>query len=871
MAKRNEKKEPVIVENIISDTLDELMGMKYAIYAKDVIQDRAIPDARDGLKPVQRRIIFDMFKTGNTIDKPTKKCAHIVGDVMGKYHPHGDSSIYEALVHMSQPWAYRYPLIDFQGNNGSIDGDGPAAYRYTEARLSALSNELVADLDRNTVDMELTFDDTELEPTVLPCRFPNLLANGAEGIAVGIATSIPPHNLRELVSAISYRIKHPNCDMDALLRYVPGPDFPTGGIIYENDALKDIYRTGKGKVTISSRYEIIDEPNKPKQIIITEIPYRTNKSELVKAIDQIRHDKTIPGIDEVRDETDKSGLRIAIDLKDEAKPSAIIAYLLQKTPLKTNYSAHMVAIVDNRPKTMDLISYCDCYIAHQLDVISRRTRFNLEKDQARLNIVEGLIHAISILDEVVKVIRASQDKSDAKKNIEAAFGFNDAQAEAIVMMPLYKLSHTDVTTLENEAKSLHEDIDYLNLLLSNQDKREDVIIADLNRIAKTYGDKRRTEIRPAEEENIVVNKRDLIAEEETMVVATRDGYVKRSSLKSWKGSGGHNGIRPGVKAGDAFVFECQCLTTDYLILFTSKGNYAYIPVNDIKEAKWNDEGFHLSSLISIPAEDKLIGGFAVRHFRNDLYILMLTAHGYIKRVPLSSLEVVRHSKAIGAIRLSKDDRLIDVAYTGGNDTVFVFSEDGKVSAYNENEIQISNPRTSGVKAGSFRGKELAGLLTFLPDEKSEKILLVTNRGCTRVVDLSHYTPGHRLDKAAPLFDMFKKEPHEIVYLEKVGDKTAPYSLDAVMEDGTRSDIVFDDFYLTPSEKYVKRPDAFPAKARIIQISQESSPLLDDSIPSTPLPEKPAEPEEAPEAEEKKESDEFEQLSLFDDLDDLDHK
>lgn len=871
MAKRNEKKEPVIVENIISDTLDELMGTKYAIYAKDVIQDRAIPDARDGLKPVQRRIIFDMFKTGNTIDKPTKKCAHIVGDVMGKYHPHGDSSIYEALVHMSQPWAYRYPLIDFQGNNGSIDGDGPAAYRYTEARLSALSNELVADLDRDTVDMELTFDDTELEPTVLPCRFPNLLSNGAEGIAVGIATSIPPHNLRELVSAISYRIKHPNCDIDALLHYVPGPDFPTGGIIYENEALKDIYRTGKGKVTISSRYEVIDEEGKPKQIIITEIPYRTNKSELVKAIDQIRHDKTIPGIDEVRDETDKSGLRIAIDLKDEAKPSAIIAYLLQKTPLKTNYSAHMVAIVDNRPKTMDLLSYCDCYISHQLDVISRRTRFNLEKDQTRLNIVEGLIHAISILDEVVKVIRASQDKVDAKKNIEAAFGFNEPQAEAIVMMPLYKLSHTDVTTLENEAAALKEDIAYLNALLSDQDKREDVIIADLNRIAKLYGDKRRTEIRPAEEENVTVNKRDLIAEEETMVVATRDGYLKRSSLKSWKGSGGHNGIRPGVKAGDAFVFECQCLTTDYLILFTTKGNYAYIPVNDIKEAKWNDEGFHISSLISIPSEDKLIGGFAVRHFRDDLYILMLTARGYIKRVPLSSLEVVRHSKAIGAIRLSKEDRLIAVAYTGGNDNVFVFSKDGRVGAYNENEIQISNPRTSGVKAGSFRGKELAGLLSFLPEEKSEKILLVTNRGCTRVVDLSHFAIGHRLDKAATVFDMFKKEPHDVVYLDKVGDKELPYSLDAVMDDGSRMDIVFDDFYLTPSDKYVKRPDSFPAKARILQISQENSTLLDDSIPSSPLPVKPVTSLEATAGETNKEGNEFEQLSLFDDLDDLDHK
>ena len=865
MAKRV-KEEPIIKENIISDTLDELMGAKYAIYAKDVIQDRAIPDARDGLKPVQRRIIYDMAKTGNTIDKPTKKCAHIVGDVMGKYHPHGDSSIYEALVHMSQTWAYRYPLIDFQGNNGSIDGDGAAAYRYTEARLSALSNELVADLERDTVDMELTFDDTELEPTVLPCRFPNLLANGTEGIAVGIATSIPPHNLRELVQAINYRIKHPNCDLEALMRYVPGPDFPTGGVIFDGQGLKDIYSTGRGRVVVSSKYEFINDA-KQKQIIITEIPYRTNKSELVKSIDQIRHDKTIPGIEEVRDETDKTGLRIAIDLKDEAKPEAIIAYLLNKTELKVSYSAHMVAIVDNRPKTMNLIDYCDCYIAHQLDVISRRSRFNLAKDQARLNIVSGLIKAISILDEVVDTIRHSENKADSKFNIESKFGFNEPQAEAIVTMPLYKLSHTDVEVLENEMKSLEEDIRELNGLLSDQEKREDLIINDLNRIAKIYGDKRKTEIRPAEEEAVSINKRDLIAKEDVMVVATRDGYIKRSSLKSWKGSGGHNGARPGVKAGDAFVFEAQCTTTDYLILFTVKGNYVYIPINEIKEAKWNDEGFHVSSLVNVTPDDKFISGFAVRKFRSDLNVVMLTKNGQIKRIRLDSLEVVRRSKAIGAIRLSKGDELISVIYTSGNSNVFVASKEGKAIFYNENEILLSNPRTSGLKAGSFHGKELAGLLGFAENEKLGKILMVTDRGCTRIFDMNKIPLSHRLDKVFSLYDMFKKEPHVLIYLDKVGDKNAPYSLDAILQDSTRTDIVFDDFFLTPMEKYVKRPDSFPAKARIARISIEESPLLDETIPSF---EPPIKEEPKPEPTEDKiieSSGNFEQISLFDDLND----
>ncbi len=865
MAKK--AKEEVIVENIISDTLDELMGAKYAIYAKDVIQDRAIPDARDGLKPVQRRIIFDMAKTGNTIDKPTKKCAHIVGDVMGKFHPHGDSSIYEALVHMSQSWAYRYPLIDFQGNNGSIDGDGPAAYRYTEARLSALSNELVADLDRDTVDMELTFDDTELEPTVLPCRYPNLLANGAEGIAVGIATSIPPHNLRELSKAIAHRIKHPNCDLETLLQIIPGPDFPTGGIMYDNDSLKDIYRTGRGKAIISSKYEIISEEGKQKQIIITEIPYRTNKSELVKSIDQIRHDKTIPGIDEVRDETDKTGIRIAIDLKDEAKPEAIIAYLLNKTELKISYSAHMVAIVDNRPKTMNLLDYCDCYIAHELEVISRRTKFNLAKDKARLNIVNGLIKAISILDEVVDIIRHSNDKADSKLNIEKRFGFDEAQAEAIVTMPLYKLSHTDVTVLEEEAKNLNDEIAYLNELLNNQEKREDLIISELSRIAKVYGDDRKTEIRPAEEENVIINKRDLIAKEDVFVVATRDGYIKRSSLKSWKGSGGHNGARPGIKNGDSFVFETKCVTTDFLILFTTKGNYVYIPVNEIKEAKWNDEGFHVSSLVNVSPDDKFIGGFAVSKFRDDLFIIMLTKNGYIKRVRLSSFEVVRKSKAIGAIHLSKGDELIDVCYTSGNSSLFIASKEGKAIFYNENEIFISNPRTSGLKAGSFRGKELAGILSFSQEEKIGKVLLVTDRAHTRVFDVSKMPLSHRLDKVFTLYDMFKKEPHSLVYLEKVGDKEAPYVLDAVLNDLTRYDVTFEDFYLTPMEKYAKKPETFSGKNKIIRISREISPLLDESIKSYEIPhEEKEETEETPETDNK--SDNFEQISLFDDLNDL---
>ena len=388
MAKRKKEEEVIIPETIEPATLDDLMGDRFGIYAKDVIQDRAIPDARDGMKPVQRRIIYAMYDTGNTIDKPTKKCAHIVGEVMGNYHPHGDTSIYDALVRMSQPWNVRLPLVDFQGNNGSIDGDGAAAYRYTEARLAAVSQELVRDLDKNTVDMVLTFDDSKKEPSVLPGRFPNLLVNGAKGIAVGIATEIPTHNLSEVIDAVVYRINHPNCPIEKLMEFVPGPDFPTGGIIYKSKGIEDIYRTGRGRIEIASKCEIQTNDG-VKQIVITEIPYQVVKSKLVGEIDQLRHNKTIAGIDEVRDETDKTGMRITIDLKKDAKEEAILAYLMAKTELRTSYSANMVAIVDGRPKTIDLLSYCDCFIAHQVNVITRRSRYDLDKDNARLSIVNG--------------------------------------------------------------------------------------------------------------------------------------------------------------------------------------------------------------------------------------------------------------------------------------------------------------------------------------------------------------------------------------------------------------------------------------------------------------------------------------------------
>lgn len=888
---RKKVEEEIIPETIEPTTLDDLMGDRFGIYAKDVIEDRAIPDARDGMKPVQRRIIYAMYDTGNTIDKPTKKCAHIVGEVMGNYHPHGDTSIYDALVRMSQPWNVRLPLVDFQGNNGSMDGDGAAAYRYTEARLAAVAGELVRDINKNTVDMALTFDDSRLEPTVLPARFPNLLVNGAKGIAVGIATEIPTHNLREVIDAVTYRIKHPECDIEKLIEFIPGPDFPTGGVIYKSQGLEDIYRTGRGRIEIASRYEIVEEKNN-KQIIITEIPYQVVKSRLVGAIDQIRHSKTIAGIEEVRDETDKNGLRIAIDLKPDAKPEPILAYLMAKTELRTSYSANMVTIVNGRPKTIDLATYCDCYIAHQVDVIRRRSAFDLEKDNARLSIVNGLLKASDIIDEVIHVIRRSNDKADSEKNLMKEFGFLADQAKAIVEMPLYKLSHTDVNTLLAEKKTLEEEIAELTEILANPDKLNNVIIKDLKYIAKTYGDDRRTSIQ--EEDNVKrnIDQRDLIQQEECMVAMSRDGYLKRSSLASWKASGGANGVMPGLKAGDTLVYCGKAMTTDFMLFFTAKGNYLFVPVHNIKANKWLEEGVHVNVAINLPPDEKIVRGFAVRHFRDDLNVVILSEKGSIKRVKLSDFKVQRYNRPIRAMRILGNDQIVDTVVTSGNSNICVFSRDGKAAFYNENEIALTGTGSGGIKAAKFAGSDCAQVVPFYPDE-SGKILLLTQRAHTRVLDIKNVNlQSKRLEKPTIIFRSFKLDPNELLMARKVDGREAPITYKATLTDGSYMDITWDDLYLTPMEKYAKKPDnvRFPRNQELAYVHTVDADYIDNNtkaleppvreemepaegeeiLPEEPLEgsqeigETPAVPTpEAPKKEPGEPTEHFEQISIFD--------
>ena len=891
MAKKKEEPVELFEEKISVEPLEDVMGDRYATYAKYVIQDRAIPDVRDGLKPVQRRIIFSMYKNGNTINKPTKKCAHTVGAVMGTYHPHGDTSIYEALARMSQDWKVRYPLIDFQGNNGSIDGDQPAAYRYTESRLSELSNELVRDIEKKTVDMQLNFDDTEFEPVVLPARFPNLLCNGTEGIAVAIATEIPPHNLREVIDAVIYRIGHKTATIEDLMQFVQGPDFPGGGYIYNSEGLKNIYLTGRGRIEVASKAEIIQNKDN-QQIIITEIPYKVVKKDLVYEIDKIIHSKSVSGMIEIRDESDYKGIRIAIDCKKDAKVELLLRYLKSKTSLVTSYSANMVAIVDGRPRTLNLLDFIDSYIAHQVDVVTRQSQFDLEKFSARLHIVEGLIKASLCINEVVEIIKKSKDKADSKVNLIKHFGFSNDQAEAIVTMPLYKLSHTDEEILEKERKQLIKDIDELNQILSDPNKLNRVLIKDLKQISTKYGDERRTQIIEKEEEK-AVDKRQLIAEEETIAVITRDGYAKRSSFKSFKGSG--DDALPGLKDGDVVVGMGQVLTTDYLICFTNIGNYAVIPVHKLNENRFKDEGVHLNSLITFAPGEKIIKVIAVHQMRNDVYLALLSRFGQIKRMALTSLETIKRSRPAKCMKLLSDDEVVGVQVLTGNSDLLVLTSNGMATFFNENELSIIGAKAGGVKSIAGLGKNQASALIALDEGERAKIAIITDKGHQRVFDINKVLRTARLGKPQEICPSFKGDPHKVVNAIRIPKDLDLIKLNLYLNDNSIYRLTIDDFRQTEA-KYAKANIGLPKKTFVNCVYDTTIERIDKNTTTHPIivKEKPVEQvpteesQNEPQVEElvseesvpvveveekkpaekakKKEDKSFEQISIFD-LDD----
>jgi len=859
-------KEPQIEEHIIEMPMEEIMGDRFGLYAKEVIQNRAIPDVRDGLKPVQRRIVYCMYDEGNIHTKPTRKCAHSVGAVMGRYHPHGDSSIYEALARLSQPWNLRYPLIDFQGNNGSIDGDAPASYRYTEARLNELSELLTRDIDKNTVDKQLTFDDVDLEPVVLPSRFPNLLLNGSQGIAVAVATEIPPHNMKEVIEAIIYRITHKKATIEDLREFIKGPDFPTGGIVYKSDGLDKIYTTGRGRIEIEARWEIVNEDNLQK-MVITEIPYQVNKSIILRDIGNIIEKKAIDGLLELRDESDRKGLRIVVDLRKDANSEVITEYLLNKTLLRTSYNANVVAIADNRPQTLNLLQLVDYYIDHQVDVIRRRSEFDLERLLKRLHIVDGLMKAISILDDVVKLIRKSNDKANAKENLIEAFDFTAEQAEAILTMQLYRLSNTDITTLVNEEDSIEKEITNLREILANESALNRVLINDLKEISKKFGDDRRTSIRERGE-IIEIDKRDLIADEDVMIAITRDGYLKRSSMRSYVSSG-ENAL-PGIKSGDLLVMADEANNKDTIIVFTNKGNYCYIPVYTIHEGRWKDEGKHLNYIVTLSPDEKLIKAFVIKEFRDDLYFTMVTGKGRIKRSLISEFTAIRFSRPLICIRLSKGDYLVDVVATSGNSDLVVVTRNGSASYYNENEVSPLSLKAAGVKAISrLKNDAIVGLVSVHPGEKI-RLGILTNKGHVRLVDVNHLEITARLGKMQYVMRSFKSDVHNVVGVLAI-DKTLEDSLIAynLTDNNNLVPVVIDDVKLTATDKYAKqnidqlgKGEVFVGLYRMLvrTISAETKayePVIQTEVATIKTIEKSTKRKEV----------EYEQMSIFDILED----
>ncbi len=741
-----------ILKRIQDYALEEIMGDRFGKYAKEIIQDRAIPDVRDGLKPVQRRILYAMYKAGNTCEHGYIKCAATVGDVLGKFHPHGDSSVYDAMVRMSQWWKQNNILVDIHGNNGSMDGDSAAAYRYTEARLSKISNELLKDLDKDTVEWAPNFDDRFLEPTVLPAKFPNLLVNGTNGISAGYATNIPPHNLGEIIDATIKRIDSPNCYLDTILNIVKGPDFPTGGIVEGKRGIIDAFTTGRGKVVVKSKVRFNKEKGK-EQIIVEEIPFEVNKANLVNKIDSIRIDKKIEGISEVRDETDRDGLRIVIDLKSGANKEMILNYLLKNTELQISYAYNMVAIVNRRPMTLGLLQLLDAYINHQKEVLIRRSEFDLKAYQKRLHIVDGFLKMLSILDKVIKIIRASKNKADAKDNLVKEFAFTPEQAEAIVMLQLYKLTNTDVLVLEEEKRELEKFIEALKLILSDESKLKEVMKHELKKIKSEYATPRKTEIRD-EITEIKIDVTATIPKEDVIVVVTHDGYVKRVSKRSY-----NKDEETLVKDKDYVIGLYEMNTMDTLLIFTSKGNYLYVPVYELPELKWKELGKHISNIIKIDAEEIVVASIPVKSFEQNCLITLVTKGGMIKRTNLSEFKVQRYSKPISCMKCKEDDEVISV--TINNDEYIVLTTKlGYALKYKVEEIPTLGLKASGVKAISLKNDSLVG--AFITSDQNT-LLIVTDKNTAKRIHIKDIELSSRARKGMKVIREVKTNPY---YLSK---------------------------------------------------------------------------------------------------------
>ncbi|MBF9296731.1 DNA topoisomerase IV subunit A [Mammaliicoccus sciuri] len=752
-----------MVEQIQNLPLEDVIGDRFGRYSKYIIQDRALPDVRDGLKPVQRRILFAMYKDGNTYDRNFRKSAKTVGNVIGNYHPHGDSSVYDAMVRMSQDWKLRHVLIEMHGNNGSIDNDPPAAMRYTEAKLSKLAEVLLQDIDKETVEHVQNFDDTAMEPMVLPARYPNLLVNGSTGISAGYATDIPPHNLGEVIDATLKLIDKPSASVDELIEHIKGPDFPTGGIIQGLDGIKKAYKTGKGKIVVRSKVEIEKIRGGREQIVVTEVPFEVNKGTLVKKIDELRADKKIEGIVEVRDETDREGLRIAIELKKDINSEGVLNYLYKNTDLQVLYHFNMVAINNRRPELLGLKQILESYIEHQKEVVTRRSQYELSQAQKRMHIVEGLIKALSILDEVIETIRASKNKRDAKENLIAKFEFTEEQAEAIVMLQLYRLTNTDIVSLENEFDELKQTIERLKDILQNEKSLFKVIKNELRAVRKEFADERITEIEEKIEE-IKIEKEILVPSEETIVSVTHDGYIKRTSNRSYIASGVEE---VGLKDGDYLLMHEKMNTQDTLIVFTNKGNYLFIPVHEIVDLKWKDLGKHISQMIPIDDDERVISVNKETDFKPSSNYIIATKNGMIKKSTNDKFKASRITKPLVAIKLKGDDEVVSVLKIVNDELITVITEKGMSLTYDTDELSDIGLKAAGVKSINLKDNDKVVMTDKLPNDQS--VFIVTDRGSVKRMKAEQFVPAKRSQRGLMILKELKSKAHRIVFARTVSE------------------------------------------------------------------------------------------------------
>lgn len=753
--KQNEASVEVAEPKVVDSALEDIIGDRFSRYSKYIIQERALPDARDGLKPVQRRILWAMEEDGNTYDKPYRKSARTVGNVIGNYHPHGDSSVYDAIVRLSQDWKSTLPLIDMQGNNGSIDDDPAAAMRYTEARLSKIAGYLLEDIDKETVEWSPNFADEKLEPTVLPARYPNLLINGITGIAAGYATNIPPHNFNEVMDAAIYRIDHPECTLDELMQFVKGPDFPTGGFLVGTEGIREALATGKGRVTVRSKAEIV-ETRTINQIVITEIPYDVIKSSLVKKMDDIRLNAKVAGILDVRDESDRKGLRIVCDLRKEANAQAILNYLYKNTDLQTNYHYNVIAIVNRTPRQLSLIGMLDAFLKHREQVIIARSQFDLARRQARLHIVEGLQKAVSVLDELIALIRKSKGKADSKARIIERFDFTPEQAEAIVTLQLYRLSNTDVLELKKEARSLKAEIKKLEAIIKKPAERQQLMKEELQALSNEFVLPRRTQI-IADAPEIQVDERDMIADEQVIVTISRQGYAKRVSMRSFASSSTSNS---GLKEGDHFVLNSPASTLDTILIFTDQGRFGQIPVYQLEEKKWKDLGSHYSSLLKPDSGEQIVQAFLEREPVKQVDLLLASASGQVRRMHREDLPAKTRSRLIALMSLASEDPMEFVLPSSSTaDEMLFVSQKGYGLKLLADDIPLSKGKSKGSRTINLQNDDK--LVALLPANE-EFVVLENQAGQFKKILLPQIERKNRPSRGIRLFKDVKSRPAEIV-------------------------------------------------------------------------------------------------------------